>query len=263
MQDSIRKHCGIDIKDRYTPIQAYRGSVGISYFNAAAYLSNPDDLRQESSFSELSKTFFTQDYLSPVIGKMFYAEVLQLFIPFHINILDRSVALEQSWEEGFEKVIKPNGRNIFSADFRSLYLNTSKIHPAIFINTTEAESGYQCWLTNIKMTDSPIVEAEKRDLMNYKIRGGINYSTMINFSSRFPLFSPAGTLIQDKGKKFHYIDGGYVENTGCGTMLEVLRALEPTFKDLADPQKTRKPIKIKPFVFILKYNQSNNGKTKI
>jgi hypothetical protein len=263
LQDSIRKHCGIDIKKSvYAYSGVSGGSVGISYFNAAAYLSNPDDLRQESSFSELSKTFFTQDYLSPVVGKMFYAEVLQLFIPIHINTLDRSIALEQSWEDGFEKVINANGRNIFSADYRSLYQDTSRVYPAVFVNTTEAESGFQCWLTNVKMADSPIVEARKRDLMAYKIRGGINYSTMVNFSSRFPLFSPAGTLIQDKGKKFHYIDGGYVENTGCGTMLEVLRALEPTFKDLANPLKNPKPIRIKPFVFILKYNQSNNGQAQ-
>ncbi len=262
LQDSISRHYDIDVRNSvYAFSGVSGGALGISFFNATAYLSKPGDLKQDTSFSALSKLFFNEDFLSPVIGKMFYADIVNLFLPINIEKFDRAIALEKAWEHGFEKVIKKDSRNIFSSDFRSLYADTSKLYPAIFINTTEAETGRQCWLSNVK-PDSDFVFGEKRDLLSYKIRGGVNYSTVTNFSSRFPLFSPAANVIQDDGKKFHYLDGGYVENTGTGTMLEVLQALTPVFDSLSfNRDTTGKGITpfIKPFVLILQYNQYNNG----
>jgi hypothetical protein len=260
LQDSIMRHYNINVRNSvYAFSGVSGGGLGISFFNATAYLSKADDLKQDTSFSSLAKLFFNEDYLAPVIGKMFYADIVNLFIPFAIEKFDRAIVLEKAWEQGFEKVIKKDGRNIFSSDFRNLYSDTSKNYPAIFINTTEAESGRQCWLSNVR-PDTDIIFADKRDLLAYKIRGGINYSTMTNFSSRFPLFSPAATVIQDEGKKFHYVDGGYVENTGAGTMLEILQALTPVFDSLALKDSNHlKPVIIKPFVLILQYNQYNNG----
>ena len=53
----------------------------------------------------------------------------------------------------------------------------------------------------------------------------VNYSTAINFSSRFPLTSPGG-MIREKNsfynRKLHYVDGGYYENTGAASMEELL-----------------------------------------
>ncbi|MBC7948023.1 MAG: patatin-like phospholipase family protein [Chitinophagaceae bacterium] len=264
LQDSISKHYNIDVKNSvYAYSGVSGGGLGISFFNAIAYLSKQGDLKQDTSYSTLTKAFFNEDYLSPVIGKMFYSDIVSLFVPVHIEKFDRAVVLEKAWEHGFEKVIKPDGRNIFSADFRSLYNDNNPSLPAFFINTTEAETGKQCWLTNVR-PDASMSFAAKRDLMAYKIRGGINYSTMTNFSSRFPLFSPAAAVVQDEGKKFHYLDGGYVENTGTGTMLEVLQALQPVFdslawKDSSIEQQRKYGKVIKPFVFILQYNQYNDG----
>ena len=265
------------------------GSVGISFFNAAAYLTQPGDLKQDTSFSALTKLFFNEDYLSPVIGKMFYGDIINLFLPFHVQRFDRAIAIEKAWELGFEKVIKKDGRNIFSSDYRSLYNDTSATYPAVFINTEEVESGRQCWLSNIRPADSEMVFADKRDLLHYKVRGGINYSTLTNFSSRFPLFSPAATLIQDEQVKYHYVDGGYVENTGAGTMLEILHSLKPLIDSMSHPETSKAPhdapgkkpdssgrtadttrtagtaqgavkkIVIKPFVLVLQYNQYNDG----
>ena len=231
------------------------GSLGISFYNAAAYLTKPEDLKQDTSFSQLAKLFFNRDYLAPVIGKMFYADIINLFVPFHIEKFDRAIGLEEAWEEGFETVIKKDSRNVFSADYRSLYNEKSHIYPALFVNTTEAETGRQCWLSNVKPDTTDMLFADKRDLLSYKIRGGINYSTMINFSSRFPLFSPAAMVAQDAGKKFHYVDGGYVDNTGTATMLEILKSLKPVMDTLAYRDK----VVIKPFVLILQYNQYNAG----
>jgi predicted transcriptional regulator len=94
--------------------------------------------------------------------------------------------------------------------------------------------------------DSGMFFSDERDLFNTKIKGGINFSTMINFSSRFPLFSPGANLAQNDNYKLHYVDGGYVENTGAGTMLEVLQSLKENSKYFKNDD-------IVPFVFVLRF----------
>jgi hypothetical protein len=251
LQDSLQKNYGLDFKKSvYAFSGVSGGSVGISFFNALGYLSKPEELRQES-YSDLTKRFFNEDFLSPVIGKMFYGDVVQLILPFHVQKFDRAIGLEKSWEFAYERVINPKGENIFSADFKDIY-NRSAAYPALFINTDEVETGRQCWITNVR-PDSNMFFSRERDLISQKIRGGINYSTAINFSSRFPLFSPAGTLQQGGGKKFHYVDGGYVENTGAGTMLEVLKSMKPYIDTLNKQLKASVNKRVRPYVIVLQY----------
>ncbi|MBV7532818.1 hypothetical protein [Chitinophaga sp. sic0106] len=235
-------------KDFKKAVYAYSGvsggALGLSFFNAIAYMT-PGFKRREDSLSILTRTFFTQDYLSPVIGKMFYGDFINLFLPFHIQYFDRAIALEESWEHGFMETVTSSSTDIFSEDFLSLYPQSHK-YPAMFINTTEVESGLPCWLTNVR-PDSSMALWQRRDLLAKKIKGGINYSTMVNFSSRFPLFSPAANLRQNSNMKLHYVDGGYAENTGSGTMLEVLQALKRKSTYF-------KRDEVVPFVIVLKFS---------
>jgi hypothetical protein len=228
------------------------GSLGLAFFNAIAYLI-PSEKWKADSLSELTQAFFEQDYLSPVIGKMFYGDFLNLFIPFHIERFDRAIALEKSWEKGFLRTIRPNATDIFSDDYLGLYSN-DHLHPAMFINTTEVESGKQCWLSNVK-PDKGMYFPDERDLFNTKIKGGINFSTMINFSSRFPLFSPGANLTQNENFKLHYVDGGYVENTGAGTMLEILESLKENSKHFQNDE-------VVPFVFVLRFGDDKDDDFK-
>jgi hypothetical protein len=219
------------------------GSLGVSFFNAANYLSDPREHYRFKKRDSATHVFFGRDFLSPVIGTMFYGDILNDLIPFYIEPFDRATALEKSWEDAFKEVAVSDQHNLFSADYLSLYREVHP-YPALFINTTEVESGRQCWLSNVSMNDSSLVFGGERDLLAEKIRGGVNYSTMINFSSRFPFFSPGAAVHQNEGQKFHYVDGGYVENTGCGTMLEVLTALQPQLKAK----------RVKPFVLVLRFS---------
>lgn len=252
LQDSLATH--FDSVDFRKSIYAFSsvsgGSLGVSFYNAASFLSSPQTDFRQANITANTKSFFNEDYLAPVIGKMFYGELINLFIPFSIKRFDRATALEEGWEEGFEKILTRNHQNVFSANYLQLY-GPSHTNPALFINTTEVESGLSCWLSNVK-TDSGIIMGKQRDLLAYKIRNGINYSTMVNFSSRFPLFSPGATVKQNDFQKFHYVDGGYVENTGCGTMLEIIQALLPLIKEN----------RIRPYVLVLRYNDDKNAATK-
>lgn len=255
IQDSLVKE-GIDFK---STVYAYSGisggSLGLAFFNTIAYM----DGRHNAAYSYRAKgrDFFTADYLAAVIARMCYSEVVQMLLPWHVEKFDRAIALESNWESSYDK-IGPD--NYFSTDYLTLWHRIGRergigAYPALFINTTEVESGLQCWLTNVK-PDTAMFYAQERDLLRNKIRGGINYSTMINFSTRFPLLSPAGCLPQSPAHKLHYVDGGYVENTGSATMTEILRCIGPAIDTFA-----AHGIYIRPFVVTLRFGEdvANSG----
>ncbi len=228
------------------------GSVGVSFFNAIAYLRSDTLQKVSNYYQSATRKFFAQDQLSPVVGKLFYADLLNNFWPSPIKNFDRAIALEKAWEHSFAEVFaRTNDKNIFSTNFLSLYpTNTSEkdVLPAWFINTTEVESGFQCYLSNVKAEN--FVFAKERDLFSEKIRYGINYSTAVNFSSRFPLFSPSAALYQNKDQVYHYVDGGYVENTGSKTMLEIIQSLHDSLRSK----------RILPYVIQLRFSDADSSK---
>ena len=218
------------------------GSVGISFFNAISFLApNPDTGVRNSQ--AVTRIFFGQDQLSPVLAKMFYADVLNDFWPVPVENFDRAIALEKTWEHSYNVAFKgPNDRNIFSSDF--VNAGQTNPSPAWFINTTEVETGLQCYLSNVNA--SRFLFAKDRDLLQNKVRGSINYSTAVNFSSRFPLFSPSAALRQNDDQTYHYVDGGYVENTGAKTMLEVLQSLQSSIR----------AYRVQPYVIQIRFGDS-------
>ncbi len=184
IQDSLKQQ-GVDFK---STVYAYSGisggSLGLAFFNTIAYMD--DDHPLQYSYRAQGRKFFTTDYLSAVIARMCYSEIVQLVLPWHIEKFDRAIALEKNWEAGYENL---GAYNYFSTDCLTLWDRVRRDRgdsagPAIFINTTEAETGLQCWLTNVR-PDTSMYFYKERDLFHHKIKGGINYSTMINFSTRF------------------------------------------------------------------------------
>lgn len=204
------------------------GTVGVGFFNAVTYLSKYDP--QKIKLKKLINRWFTKDYLAPVVAKLFYGDILQLFVPFHVYYFDRSIALEMAWENGYDEI--DNGRyesNVFSSDF--LKGGRQFNAPAWFINTTQVETGHQCWISNVKPSGVSNnsdtfsnLELYNRDVLS-NIPGTLRYSTAMGFSTRFPLISPAAAVTYNFSRRYHFVDGGYVENTGSQTMLEILIAL--------------------------------------
>ena len=235
------------------------GSVGLSFFNGITYLNSSPQMRSFENektpyeeghvYSNRTKHFFKGDFLSPVIGKMFFSEFLNLLWPQNIPKFNRAIALEESWENRYFSLLSPrSSNNVFALDFNSNYAERFNHlrYPALFINTTEVETGRQCWVTNV--SPEGLMEYEERDLFHHKLNQGINYSTAINFSSRFPLFSP-GAMLGIGREKYHYVDGGYFENSGASTMLEVLRYLNENdlMKDIT------------PYVLMFRFSDDDGG----
>ncbi|MDT3401219.1 hypothetical protein [Mucilaginibacter terrae] len=227
------------------------GALGLSYYNAKAFGAG---IKDPSAGSDMIKaiSFYKYDSLSPIIGKMLFGEFLNLFFPVHIPLFDRAAALEDSWQQAYECVRAEGEANRFAQDFIST--KTELDQPVLIINTAEVESGYQCWISNVQ-PDS-LAYRSKRDLLAGKVRR-ISYSTGVNFSTRFPLFSPAAkidTIAKDTIRgRFHYIDGGYVENTGAGStaeLLELLKKRSPFFRSVI------------PVVIYLRFSNNDNTGAK-
>lgn len=227
------------------------GSVGVGFFNAVAYLEPNGTAKSSDYYQAITRKFFSQDQLSPVVGKLFYADILNNFWPSPVANFDRAIALEKSWERSYFKAFaRPADKNIFSTNFMSCYnsrIADTTIFPAWFINTTEVETGLQCYISNV-IADSFIL-ARQRDLLAEKIHYGINYSTAINFSSRFPLFSPSAALYQSANQTYHYVDGGYVENTGSKTMLEIIQSLRYQINKA----------NVKPYIIQLRFSDTDSS----
>jgi hypothetical protein len=83
-----------------------------------------------------------------------------------------------------------------------------------------------CVWSNLQL-DSLFPFFENRNLQKrYPVT--LRYSSAINLSTRFPLISPAAMFsYHEKGKQVrrHYVDGGYFDNSGQETLLQVLNAI--------------------------------------
>jgi hypothetical protein len=195
------------------------GALGVNFFNALRInkLATADTI----SYSSATQSFFKKDFLAAVTGKLVFGEIINYFIPWHIKRLDRAIALEKAWEYGVEKINKD--KNILASSFNQTIDSTL---PAVFINTTEVETGLQCIWSNVNINGLPL---SGRTNLYSRINQNLAYSTAINLSTRFPLISPGAAFFYGDKKnvqRYHFVDGGYYENAGSETLLEVMENLQ-------------------------------------
>ena len=195
------------------------GSLGAGFFQSIQGIKRqlPDH-----SYSKTSKAFFEMDFLAAVTGKLVFAEIVHCFIPWHFPSLDRAFALEQSWEAAWANSI--NNKNI--GNHFEQPIPASENDPAILFQTLEVETGLPCVWSNLYL-DRSIPLSKTRDLGS-RYKNSISLSTAIHLSARFPLLSPAAMFdnqINHQQIRRHYVDGGYFDNSGQETLLQLIRSM--------------------------------------
>jgi hypothetical protein len=196
------------------------GTVGANVFQSMGRLN------MNKRYDTAAYEFFKQDYLSALAGKLVFGELLNCFWPCHADVFDRQIALEEGWEDGWKgAVTESDPGNYLRGSFDQNFTDG----PALFINTMEVESGLQCVWSNVRVPAFPY--QDRRDLLG-ATNLSLPYTTAIGLSARFPLISPSGKIVKT-GK--HYVDGGYFENKGQETLLQVLQSLD--FSKLDHPVK--------------------------
>ena len=206
------------------------GSFGAAVFTA---LCADEKNRSSGKIRDVAATICGKDHLAPTLGALLYPDFVQRFLPFAI-LPDRAAAFEGSWERAWPK---DAGANRMEQRFSTLWTdpkseekNADAWLPALFLNSTMVETGKRVICSNLPVrTDDGGQFIDAHDLHAHLRTGGpgagnwqdIRLSTAAHTSARFPVVSPPGRL--PSGARV--VDGGYFENSGAATGIDVLDAV--------------------------------------
>lgn len=206
------------------------GSVGAAVFDALVA-----DSTKTGEFAKRGQEVLGTDFLSPAMAAMLYPDFLQRFVPFPIPYFDRGSWLEKAWERAWRETAVNEGgpsTNRFAEPFLDLWQRKNVDYvPALFLNGTSVEVGNRLIASNL-LIDGNFLDAEDvtAKLLPQKQHGerrqpriDTPLSTAAHNSARFTYVSPAGRFDEDGS---HIVDGGYFENSGAATALDILRELE-------------------------------------
>ncbi|TAE25271.1 MAG: hypothetical protein EAZ91_19450 [Cytophagales bacterium] len=180
-----------------------------------------DNWRNKSPIHALRQAIGS-DFLSPVVGALFFHETLQRMVPFAVQNLNRSNWLEDAWSQSYERHL---GQKTLERPFLSLFRSDPLHTPSLFLNSVVVESGQKCVLSNLRIDSTYF-----RDVVDlYDItRRDMPIKTAASLTARFPWLTGGGLLTRPNGRAFgHVVDGGYWDNTGLETVLSVLAAMTP------------------------------------
>ncbi len=189
------------------------------------------------------------DLLAPVLGGMLYYDLLQRFLPILPligNRFDRSRALER----GLEQAYADCAGQAMQQTLGTLYHDAPGL-PSLLLNATVVGTGSRALLSNLDardFTDVPNLMRPECSTAQQALSG------LAHHSARFPIVSPAGRVeqrgegvecggklpseIEVSGKLVpqtgrnpgdavaRLVDGGYFENAGISTAMELVHAVQ-------------------------------------
>jgi len=219
------------------------GSVGAAVFSALL-----TDENARGQIVQRSEEILGQDFLSSAIAAMLYPDFAQRFCPIPIQLLDRGHWLEKSWEQAWRETARKHGHDDdrFAEGFCSLWKQGSPYVPVLLLNATSVERGNRVIASNIRITPDEFLASD--DLMN-KIAPAtdVPLSTAAHLSARFTYVSPAARFVSDNS---HAVDGGYFENSGATTGVDILRKISLLRND-PDPNKQAIVANVAPKVIMI------------
>jgi hypothetical protein len=202
------------------------GSLGLASV-VAAMQAEPANVQRRS---QLLNDFLSKDFLTPILGSLFGNDLAQRFFPGRLTI-DRGETLERAWESAWRAstlAVLGQSQNQFELPYAHLY-QASLTLPLLFLNSTVVASGG-------RFIQQPFVCAKDFDLQFPGAKNSLDWlpnetplSSVVHNSARFTFVSPAGTVrTRDKGGDVRLlgqlVDGGYFENSGVTTLLDMLNA---------------------------------------
>ncbi len=231
------------------------GSLGSAVFTALLadqHRNQPAarcDREPVAPLTTMAKHILSEDFLAPAVAATLYPDLLQRILPVAIARFDRARALETAWERAWQKHA---GSQRFSETFDSLWRNHGdRWLPALLLNSTWVETGKRLIASNLRVQPLPEESAnlpefaDVEDVHRFYGQRALPLSTAVHLSARFTYVSPAGTLVKDGRIHGRAVDGGYFENSGTTTVLEILKVLG----QLAKPGTGWE--KVQPYVILI------------
>jgi hypothetical protein len=213
------------------------GSVGATAFDAA--LANSDEAACGKECVP-STEYLREDFLAPTLASGIFKDVPASFLP-DLWQDDRGAALEQGFEHASQGLLERPFLSLFPY-YRG---EAAPWRPILLLNATHEESGKRIITSHVLIERNVFVDA--LDGLHV-LESDVRASTAAHNSARFSYISPAGNLGRRKSpaeeseswrltapsswKRWlaswngSVIDGGYFENYGALTALELARAAE-------------------------------------
>lgn len=189
----------------------------------------------------LATTSLGADFVAPAVAGIFYTDLLQRFLPFPVPAFDRSRTMEDAWQRAFAHL---PGRP-FEHTLDELYANCPAL-PRLLLNATVVETGQRAVLAPFASGDETDCE---RDALFLNALPAMNedlatrrqpLAGLVHHSARFPVVSPAGTVLREPARAgcprgFRLVDGGYFDNSGAQTVMDLVLQLRKDFPGRFQP----------------------------
>lgn len=200
------------------------GIVGSAVFTALCDYYR--DAKDAEIMQEKVEEIYNTDLLASTIAFLFGKDFWQVFIPFNLEgCRDRS---EQLLEEyGTQMGLKCSKSNPLSKPITALWYKNNQARtdlPLYFGNTMSVEKGRRAIISPIKLENDFLEAIDLGDLGNDTLYQTMTLGSAAMLTNRFPFVNPAGR-IEGKG---HFVDGGYFDNTGGSTTMDILTAISDT-----------------------------------
>jgi len=191
-----------------------------------------------TTWQDCLESLTSGDYLTAGFFGLAFHDQVQAFL------MDRAALLEQSWERRFADIVTPatstGAGERLARPFIQGARDPGRWVPFLVLNGTSVETGQRIVTTDLKPSyaarrpcpsggapsDCPIF-THALDFHQLAGRASdLRLSTAALNSARFPVISPPGSIRQpDRGVADRIVDGGYFENFGAQSALELAQAM--------------------------------------
>jgi hypothetical protein len=200
------------------------GSVGNASFLAAYAIQQE---QPEIKTDSLCKEFLSNDFLVYPLARLLGPEWIKPAFGWFKFWGDRAYALEYGIENPNEK--NSQMAKMMRGSFSELIPDRVNKFPILSINTTRVNDGNPGMVSTIRVDES--VFGARTDVITLVPDGSdIRLSTAMILGARFPYVSPGGKL----GNSSYFVDGGYFDNSGTGTVHEMLLELAKMQREKKD-----------------------------
>ncbi|MBI3699104.1 MAG: hypothetical protein HY242_01485 [Afipia sp.] len=214
------------------------------FLNGVARLSK---LQSTGETEQRVDSILSSDFLAPLTAGFLFTDFSQTFLPLPVKELDRARFLEYSLENAAEKAFaRADGvvsQNLLKQDFQSRWTPDGQV-PALLINTTDVGSGKRVVISPFDLDPNHPKDVDVCTLANVSkgkdAANGIISSKSLALplsaaafaSARFPWVTPAATVaiknecITKLNTYARLVDGGYAENSGTQTALDLIEKIK-------------------------------------
>lgn len=206
-------------------------SVSGGSFGAAVYAGLRRDPTSQPPRPQIASEILQEHFLAPMVAKLVAGDFLQWFLPVPIRSFDRSSAMETAFAAAYNEHVHHDSMVEKFTEFRP---ERADDVPVLLLNSTSVQLGRRIVASPYPWPLSDISVEEQDPIDFHKLTGrDVSVATAVHNTARFPYISAAGRLRAQNGEHLgHLVDGGYFENTGADTLIDLMRYLKQSASPL-------------------------------